>query len=144
MLSNMAASTTPGKILAVNIRAARVRLGLDQKDVAERMREIGWKWVRQTVGETEGGRRRLTADEVLALAACLETTVQQIMSPRQTDPPVELPSGRVLASIQVMGLISDQYRGSTDYTTRWVGNTFEQGWAPDQVSSWGTGFPRES
>jgi transcriptional regulator with XRE-family HTH domain len=140
----MATPTTPGVILARNIAAARVRLGLDQKDLAERMRAVGWKWVRQTVGEVENGRRRLSADEVLGLGACLETTVEQLMSPRKTDPPVELPSGEILASIQVMGLISDTYRGSTDYTTRWAGNTFENGWDAEKVRSYGIGFPRES
>jgi transcriptional regulator with XRE-family HTH domain len=140
----MATPIKPGAILARNIAAERSRLGLDQKDLADRMRAVGWKWVRQTVGEAEKGHRRLSADEVLGLAACLETTVEQLMSPRKTDAPVELPSGQLLASIQVMALVSDTYDGPTNRGTRWVGNAFEQGWSAEAVSSWGTGFPRES
>lgn len=144
MLSSMTTPNTPDGILARNIAPARVRLSLQQHDLADRMRTLGWKWVRQTVGEVEKSRRRLTAGEVIGLAACLETTVEQLMSPQKTDGPMELPSGEVLASIQVMALVSDTYNGPVNRGTRWVGNTFEQGWSPEQVHSWGTGFPRET
>ena len=36
------------------------------QDLADRMRALGWKWVRQTVGEVENNRRRLTPEEISA------------------------------------------------------------------------------
>jgi transcriptional regulator with XRE-family HTH domain len=88
-----------GRILGRNISAARNRLGISQDDVAARMRELSYdKWVRQTVSKSEGGtQRRVTADEVIALALCLETTVPSLMAPFDVEEldPVELqPGGR--------------------------------------------------
>lgn len=145
MHSQGMAPTTYADVLVRNVKAARARLGLDQADAVARMRALGFAtWHRQTMGKVERAERRLTAEEVLGLAACLETTVQQLMSPRITDAPVELPSGEVLASIQVMALVSDEHNGPTNRGTRWVGNSFEQGWPAEAVHSWGTGFPRET
>jgi hypothetical protein len=99
----MAEPTTLGKILADNIRSARVqRRDFEQQDLADRMRELGYKWVRQTVGEAENGRRRLTGDEIFALALALNTTVQRLMTPplwadeEAAGDPVVLPSGVTL------------------------------------------------
>lgn len=100
------APDTYREILARNIRAARSRIGIGQEDVAVRMRALGYQaWIRQTVGATERGRRRPTAEEILGLAACLGTTVQYLMSPLLQDGPVELPSGMPLATGQVRSLI---------------------------------------
>ncbi len=138
-------STDPfGQILGRNIAAERRRIGIGQADVAERMKALGFtQWVPQTVSKSERNDRRVLAAEVVGLASCLDTTVEQLLSPRKTDPPVELPSGVLLASIQVMALVSDENNGPTNRGTRWVGNTFEQGWPVERVRSWGTGFPRE-
>lgn len=117
MLSDMTTPTTPGAILAGNIAAARVRRRLQQQDLADRMRALGWKWVRQTVGEVEKNNRRVTPDELVGLAASLETTVQYLMSPQLFDGPVELPAGVSLTAGQVRSLIfgfapDDETRGS--------------------------------
>lgn len=118
MLGGMATPTTPGAILADNIAAARVRRRLQQQDLADRMRALGWKWVRQTVGEVEKNKRRVTPDELVGLAASLETTVQYLMSPQLFDGPVELPSGVSLTAGQVRSLIfgfgpnDEEIRGS--------------------------------
>jgi 8-oxo-dGTP pyrophosphatase MutT (NUDIX family) len=105
MLDRMATGTTPEAILAGNIAAARARRRLDQQDLADRMRALGWKWVRQTVGEVENNRRRLTAGEIIGLAACLDTTVHNLMSPLLQDGPVEFPSGASLTFSQVRSLL---------------------------------------
>lgn len=67
------------------------------------MRSLGWKWVRQTVGEVENNRRRLTAEELLGLAICLETSVPRLMAPLWEDKWVELPNGM---SIRVVAVVS--------------------------------------
>jgi transcriptional regulator with XRE-family HTH domain len=77
----MATPTTSGEILAGNIAAARGRRRLQQSDLADRMRALGWKWVRQTVGEIENGRRRVSCDELIGLSYALETEVGNLLLP---------------------------------------------------------------
>jgi transcriptional regulator with XRE-family HTH domain len=81
-----------GEILARNMRAARGRQGLEQEQLAARMRSLGLTaWRRQTVAAVERSRRRLTAEEVFRLAMALDTTVVTLMSPTRDDRAVELP-----------------------------------------------------
>jgi 8-oxo-dGTP diphosphatase len=77
----MPVPTTPGEILAGNIAAARGRRRLQQSDLADRMRALGWKWVRQTVGEIENNRRRVSTDELIGLSYALETEVGNLLLP---------------------------------------------------------------
>jgi transcriptional regulator with XRE-family HTH domain len=77
----MPTTTTPGEILAGNIAAARGRRRLHQSDLAERMRALGWKWVRQTVAEIEASRRRVLAAELIGLSFALETDVANLLLP---------------------------------------------------------------
>ena len=62
-----------GGLVAANIRAARARLGITQAQLAARMRDLGHDWYQQTAGATERGDRRATAEEIAALALCLDT-----------------------------------------------------------------------
>lgn len=70
-----------GALVAANIRAARARLGITQARLAERMRQLGHDWYQQTAGATERGDRRATAEEIAALAFCLDTTPDVLMLP---------------------------------------------------------------
>lgn len=93
---------TYGEILARNIRAARSRIDIGQENVAVRMRALGYQaWIRQTVGSTERGRRRPTAEEVFALAYVLHTSIQALMAPSADDKVVDLPSGAELDAASV-------------------------------------------
>jgi hypothetical protein len=76
------------------------RRRLQQSDVAARMQALGYKWVRQTVGETlkKKESRRLSAEEVMALAIVLETTVRELVTPHEEDAQIVFPAG-----IQVTG-----------------------------------------
>jgi transcriptional regulator with XRE-family HTH domain len=106
MLERMTEPTTLGKILARNIASARVARDFDQQDLAARMRELGWKWVRQTVGEVENTRRRLTGEEIFGIALALDTTVDRLMTPLWGNEPVQLPSGVTLPWQSVKLVIS--------------------------------------
>jgi hypothetical protein len=64
-----------------NIRAARARLGITQASVARRMRQLGYRWYAQTCGLVERNERPLLADELAALALCLETTQDVLALP---------------------------------------------------------------
>jgi hypothetical protein len=80
------------EVLAGNIRAARARAGLGQELVAGRMRRLGFsEWRYQTVGVVEKGKRRVTAEEVMALAWVLQTSVYELMRPAESAWPGEVP-----------------------------------------------------
>jgi 8-oxo-dGTP diphosphatase len=125
MLYRMATPKTPEAILAGNIAAARARRRLDQQDLADRMRALGWKWVRQTVGEVENNRRRLTAGEILGLAICLETTVPRLMAPLMEDEWIGLPNGMSLRVGAVVALVTGELPAddSPARDIRWYQNT---------------------
>jgi transcriptional regulator with XRE-family HTH domain len=70
-----------GDAILENIRATRARKKLDQDDVSERMRKLGYtSWHRQTLGKVERGERRLTASEVLGLALALGTNISVLLA----------------------------------------------------------------
>jgi hypothetical protein len=83
-------------LVARNVREARAAVmpKLSQGDVAERMQDLGFKeWRRQTVGNTESGKRRLTVEEALGLTAALETDMTALVYPPFDNQPVALPGG---------------------------------------------------
>lgn len=45
------------------------------------MRQLGHDWYQQTAGATERGDRRATAEEIAALAFCLDTTIDVLILP---------------------------------------------------------------
>ena len=66
--------------LAANIRSMRARKRLGQADVSERMQALGFTvWRRQTVANVEQGKRRVTAEEVIALALIFGTTAGSLL-----------------------------------------------------------------
>lgn len=95
-------SATYGAVLAANVRAARARASLGQETVAARMRALGYaEWRYQTVGVVEKGKRRLGAEEVLALAEALGTTVFALMRPAEDDGLIRFPSGAAISARSV-------------------------------------------
>jgi transcriptional regulator with XRE-family HTH domain len=70
----MAGEYTVDQVAGAQVRALRVNLGLSQAELGEVMRRIGFEgWRhRQTVVEVEAGNRRLSWDELFALAAFFE------------------------------------------------------------------------
>jgi transcriptional regulator with XRE-family HTH domain len=106
---------TYGEILARNLRAARSRIDIGQESAAARMRALGYNaWLRQTVGSTERGRRRPTAEEIFALAIVLQTTITALMAPAAEDHEVDLPSGAAVNAGTV-------YRSATGYYEAAIG-----------------------
>jgi len=83
--------------VARNVTAARARQRLSQEQVAEAMRGLGFKWVRQMVTEAERNRRRITVEELLGLSIALRTELTMLVYPSPDDAPfgaVELPNGK--------------------------------------------------
>jgi transcriptional regulator with XRE-family HTH domain len=58
-------------IVGNNIRKWREELGLSQSQLAARMTGNGFRWSATTVAEVEKTQRRLTVDELMAMAGCL-------------------------------------------------------------------------
>jgi 8-oxo-dGTP diphosphatase len=84
------------KLLANNMRSARADAGLSQDDVAERMRALGFtSWQRSTASLIESADRRVTAEELAALALVFDTTIQQLVTPadKRDSQHAEMPSG---------------------------------------------------
>ena len=115
------------EVLARNIRGARSRQGIGQKSLATRMRVLGYTaWFTQTVGKAERGERRITAEEILGLAACMGTTVQRLMTPLWEDRWVELPSGESLRVGAVVALVTGEQpplHGGVAQDIQWHGDT---------------------
>jgi transcriptional regulator with XRE-family HTH domain len=67
-----------------NIEAMRVSAGLSQAELGRELgRYLGGEWSRQAVSAAEKGRRSFTAQELVALAFQLRTTVPQLMQPTE-------------------------------------------------------------
>jgi 8-oxo-dGTP diphosphatase len=96
-LEAMPGVTTEPEILAGNITAARKRRRLQQADLAERMTNLGWKWVRQTVGEIEALRRKVSIEELIGLSVSLETGLGNLLLPIAGESRLtRLPAGQLI------------------------------------------------
>jgi 8-oxo-dGTP diphosphatase len=111
--------TTEPEILAGNITAARKRLRLQQADLAERMTNLGWKWVRQTVGEIEALRRKVSIEELIGLSVALETGLGHLLLPIAGESRlIRLPAGQL-----IILPLPDGMPGEPLGPVRWEGNT---------------------
>jgi hypothetical protein len=69
-----------GAVIGANIRAERARCGMAQDTLSGCMRALGYgAWFRQTVGEVEHARRRVTAVEIVGLASVLNVPVSTLL-----------------------------------------------------------------
>ena len=109
-------------LVARNVRIARAAVvpKLSQAGLAARMRALGFgEWRRQTVGNTENGKRRLTAEELLGLALALDTTVSSL--DRAAGDDSGFPGGQQI--IRLPGFAMPVWRiGMNDGSLRWDGN----------------------
>jgi transcriptional regulator with XRE-family HTH domain len=62
------------KLVASNVRAARARLRIRQEDLADDM-----GWARATVSALEGGTRRVTLADSIALCAALDIDLRELL-----------------------------------------------------------------
>lgn len=118
------APTSYADVIVRNIRGMRSRKGLDQSELVERMRALGFtNWHRQTISRVERGDRRIQAEELLGLAVALETTMPALLTALDDDKAVEFPSGQVVDAAYVRALAT----GFNDGSVKWKGNTPEFG-----------------
>jgi transcriptional regulator with XRE-family HTH domain len=83
-------------LIAKNIRTLRVRRGLEQGDVAEQMRKLGFRnWYPQTMSKIERGQRRVTMEELLGLVMVFRTSWGSLLFPAAGEVRlVSLPNGQ--------------------------------------------------
>jgi transcriptional regulator with XRE-family HTH domain len=124
---------TPDEVLAANLRMVRRRRfwdqrytldggdelsevaaeDLEQEHVAARMRDLGHRWVRQTVSEVERGNRRVTAAELLSLALVLGASIGHLLEPHGSRLALD-PGGRVqVDSTDLAALVCGHTRRAT-------------------------------
>jgi transcriptional regulator with XRE-family HTH domain len=98
----------PVEVVARRMRELREKRRLSGARLAERMREAGIPWQRDTVANLENGRRAsVGVDELLALAAVLEVAPTHLLVPLEDEQPYEITPGRVEPS----GTVRDWVRG---------------------------------
>jgi transcriptional regulator with XRE-family HTH domain len=68
-----------GSVFARNVRAERVRAGLDQEQLGKRIIGLDGKpWSRSKVSDLETGRRKVTADDLAPVCAALGLSLLQL------------------------------------------------------------------
>ena len=68
-------------LVARNIAAERTRCSLSQADLATRMSDLGFRWVRQTVTEAERpGGRKITVEELIGLTVALSVSADLLLN----------------------------------------------------------------
>jgi transcriptional regulator with XRE-family HTH domain len=113
----MPTSVPYGKLVGRRIREARAAVNLSQADLAERMRECGFRgWLSQTVSSTERAARRVTAEELLGLMVACETDFTALVYPAAEFEAVSLPVG-----VEVV-LPAAKYAYNPDRHSVWDGN----------------------
>jgi transcriptional regulator with XRE-family HTH domain len=69
--------------VARNVAAERTRRRMEQKDLAVGMARLGHDWKQPTVADVEGGRRRISLDELVGLALVLNRTIPELLRPSE-------------------------------------------------------------
>jgi transcriptional regulator with XRE-family HTH domain len=97
--------------LAANIKAARERARLSQREVAEQMRSREYPWHQQTVAQVESATRTVGAVELKDLADIVGTTMDSLMRPAD----LELAGAQILSAA---AKVRDSRRALRDLTSR--------------------------
>jgi len=106
------------ELIGDNIYSLRRAIGLTQAELAGAMQAIGFDtWLRQTVAETEAGRRDITVEELVAIAAFFEMPLRALLiSPGSL---IEMPDGvdvgdRTLEAGDWINLVEQSRRSPLD------------------------------
>lgn len=89
-----------------NVKTLRKALGLIQADLAAEMEALGFGWVRQTVAETEAGRRDITIAELVSLAQIFDVPLARLVGEPGTQLPRDVAVGhRIMTSMDLLRLV---------------------------------------
>jgi transcriptional regulator with XRE-family HTH domain len=82
----MTAARTPSEILVGELQAARGRKGWTQRQLADRLEELGAPLDRSTIAKVESGKRGVLLDEVFWFAVALDVSPPALVLPRDAEP----------------------------------------------------------
>jgi transcriptional regulator with XRE-family HTH domain len=87
-----AGTTTIPETIRANVRVYRVNRKWSQDELAERMRELGFKWTRSTVAEVEGGGRgrNVSIEEWMGLGEVFKVGAFQFILPMDESAEISL------------------------------------------------------
>jgi len=99
---------TIAEVVARSLKHLREAAELTQEALAELMRRIGFVgWKRITVAEAEGGKRKLTIEEMMGVAVLFDVPVAYLLTGLYPDEAVVLNERHTLTPAQAQGLIAD-------------------------------------
>lgn len=91
------------ELLTRNLRYARAAAGLDQTEVRELMNALGFtSWQRSTVSMVERGKRKLSVEELVALALVYGVAPARLLRPDDGELPVSLPGGFTFHGVRLV------------------------------------------
>jgi transcriptional regulator with XRE-family HTH domain len=70
-----------GQVVGWRVAGERAALGWSQRALADQMCVLGFSWTRLTVNDVEAARRRISYDELFALASLAEVTIVDLLTP---------------------------------------------------------------
>lgn len=92
-------------IFGDRVRDLRMKAGWSQTRLGEAMNRIGWGWGRMAVTELEGGKRRVSLEEALGLAALFGVPALELLIPIEGAHDLELPADRSIGAETVTQLM---------------------------------------
>lgn len=85
-MTNQRQPTDPERVLGVQARAYREKLGMTQDEVADAMNARGFSMRQSTIAKIEGAQRPVRVSEAVALAAVLHADLADLLAdPAQHD-----------------------------------------------------------
>lgn len=70
-----------GRRVAVNVKDVREARRMKQRDLSARLVELGHPMSASAISKIEAGERRVDVDDLVSLAAALNITATQLLSP---------------------------------------------------------------
>jgi transcriptional regulator with XRE-family HTH domain len=86
----------PGLTFAQRLREAREARGLTQRELAQTVKKLGGSLNQSAITRIERGDRKVTIDEMVALAAALDVAPVHLFLPIEGDAPVQLTPKRTV------------------------------------------------
>jgi transcriptional regulator with XRE-family HTH domain len=127
-MTGMTDPTSPSGIFSERLSAERKRKGWTQRELGERMREIGSRIDRSVLAKIEAGGRNVTVDEVIAFAYALGVPPISLLLPLDNRGEVKL-AGDVSVPV---GRARAWWREADPLTDDWEARSFFYG-ATDQL-----------
>ena len=78
-----------GRDFGRSVQTLRLRAGLSQKDMAERLGELGYRMHQTTVGKIESATRPTSIEEAAAISLILGVSLNEMLAPSGTGPMFE-------------------------------------------------------